>query len=55
MAPTNTMPKNRRAFALLAVLLAALAACAEPQKAVEECEPGVNEISDTANLVPGNC
>lgn len=40
-------------FALILVM--ALAACAEPQKPLEECEEGVAELSGAATLVPANC
>ena len=55
MTEAKNLPLSPRTAALAAILLAALAACTEPQQPVEECEPGVNEISDAANLVPGNC
>ncbi|MFN3281447.1 MAG: hypothetical protein ACK40I_07245 [Tabrizicola sp.] len=40
---------------LATVLLGALAGCTAPQKPLEHCEPGVNELSNTANVLPGNC
>lgn len=55
MRLTDTRPALARNLALAAILLATLAACTEPQAPVENCEPGVNEISDMSNVAPGNC
>lgn len=55
MRLTDTRPALARNLALAAILLAALAACAEPQKPLENCEPGVNELSDMSTVAPGNC
>ena len=55
MRLTDTRPILARNLALAAILLAALAACTEPQTPVGQCEPGMNEISGVSNVAPGNC
>lgn len=55
MPRMDERPAAVRAVALAAMLLAMLAGCTEPQKPLEQCEPGVSELSDTAALVPGTC
>ncbi len=37
------------------ILVLALAACAEPQKPLEQCEEGVGALSGSTTLVPANC
>lgn len=54
--PETTNLSARPAGAILAAaLLALMAACTAPQTPVEECEPGVADLSESATVVPGSC
>ncbi len=51
----KTFKDRTRLVGSMLILVAALAACAEPDKKLEECEEGVGSISSTGTLVPANC
>lgn len=55
MRKTTNRPALPSGALVAATLLALLASCAEPQKPVGQCEPGVADLSGATTLVPGSC
>ena len=55
MRTKDTRPVLTRNLALAAVLLAALAACTEPEQPLGQCEPGVNDLAGMGTVAPGSC
>jgi hypothetical protein len=54
LPPVFVSPRARMAV-LSALFLSGLAACVTQEKADLQCEPGVADLSRTADVAPGNC
>ena len=53
--PDRTEDRRPHLAGFALILVMALAACAEPEQKLEECEEGVSELSGATTLVPANC